>query len=828
MARMLRTKAQFFRGVVLTSLLALSSANARAAIWPSAVRRAERDLSQSDAAARLAAVAALSELPRAAARRLLLRALDDVDAQVQSSALELLLRLETPHVTESVVPWLSGSDKRLRLSAALALAVAPAPNAVPALGRALGDSDAEVRAAAASALGASQVESAVLPLLGHLDDSVPEVREAVANALGALGDARAVLPLIGKIEDPRPSVRATVARALGSLKDSRSSSALLLALRDSDRGVVIAVVRALGALGESAAVVPLAALLSNGPEPEARRALLLALGHIGSADAGQTLVKELAGDEAGREREAVLAALALTPSAFTQPLRDCVDSALDSALAEGCALGLSQAHDTASSARVRSALDRGRLSPKVGLAVLGKLGDARALSAALERLTVPDAETRAAAMDAAEALLSPKDADGRAVEPLARALSARNVSRPERLRLVGLLGRTGSERALPTLLPLLESVSDPALAESAAMALGAVPGKAAGRALLQALDADEMRVKRAAALSIRRSRSAELLGPLLTRLTRGGRSERALVYAALPGPIAGSQDDSLVARAAKLLDQTRGSERDELLEALAVSPRPAARAALLQLTNSADFGDRGKAAELLAARPDVAALARLARDSDARVRANAAWSLGFVAAGAAAAARPVLEQALKDREAAVIGNAAISLGRLSRANPEHATSALCGAILRDPRASVREQALRGLGLAHARCADGYPATLLGSDPRARVRRAAAELLLRSGPQGSDLRLLSRCQESDTHAMVSEACGGAAKPDATEIEPTTVLIVQSAGAEPTPGAPFALLWADGALRLGSADRRGGVYEPRAPLGAVESLPYAGGD
>src|SRR5689334_2317689 len=129
---------------------------AHAEIWPSATRRAERELASSDAAKRQAAVAGLAELPRAAARRLLLKALDDVDGQVASSALELLLRLETPNVTERVVPWLSGSDKRLRLSAALALAVAPAPAATPALSRALADSDAEVRAAAASALGASQ------------------------------------------------------------------------------------------------------------------------------------------------------------------------------------------------------------------------------------------------------------------------------------------------------------------------------------------------------------------------------------------------------------------------------------------------------------------------------------------------------------------------------------------------------------------------------------------------------------------------------------------------------------------------------------------------
>jgi HEAT repeat protein len=825
---MLRTKAQSFGCSVSLSILLLSGASSQAAIWPSAVARTERDLAASEVTVRLSAVAAATELPRAAARRLLLRALDDADPQVASSALELLLRLETQNVTERVVPWLSGPEKRLRLSAALALAVAPAASATPALGRALGDSDAEVRAAAAAALGASRADGAVLPLLGHLDDSVPEVREAVANALGAVGDARAVLPLIGKIEDPRPSVRAAVARALGALRDPRSGSALLLALRDSDKSVVIAVVRALGALGESAAVAPLAGLLSSGVDPDTRAAVLLALGRIASVEAGQVLVKQLATDEPGREREPALRALSLSPASFTAPLRACLDTALEPALAEGCALGLAEVHDAAASPNVRAALDRGRVSAKIGLSVLGRLGDARALSSALERLTVPDAETRAAAMDAAELLLSPKDADGRAVEPLARALAARAVSRPERLRLVGLLGRTGSERALSTLLPLLQSTSDPRLAESTAAALGSIPGRASAKALLAALASDEPRVRRAAALSIRRGRSPELLAPLLDLLARGGRADRALAYLALPGPISQSRDDALLARAAKLLERTLGSERDDLLEALGASPRAPIRAALLRLGGSADFGDRAKLAELLAAAPELLALTRLAKDSDARVRANAVWSLGFVPAGEAPTARATLLPALKDPDPAVVGNAAVSIGRLARGSADGAATALCGALLRDARSSVREQAVRGLALAHANCRDGAVAELLARDPRARVRRAAAELLLRAAPQAAERRLLASCQESDTHALVAETCAGPPRPEPSESEATSVFVVPSAGADATPGAAFALLWADGALRLGSADRRGGVHEPRAPKGAVELLPYAGGD
>jgi cellulose synthase operon protein C len=827
MARMRRARSLWF-GSALLALAVLNSSTARGAIWPSATRRAERELGSSEAAARQAAVASLAELPRASARRLLLLALEDTDSQVQSSALELLLRLETPDVTERVVPWLSGPDKRLRLSAALALAVAPAASATPALGRALGDSDAEVRAAAATALGASQSPDAVLPLLGHLDDSVPEVREAVAAALGALGDPRAVLPLIGKVEDPRPSVRTAVARALGALRDARSASALLLALRDSDRGVVIAVVQALGALGEGAAVAPFATLLASSPEPESRRALLTALGRIGSAAAGQVLVRELGSDEAGREREPVLAALSARPGSFTTQLRECLDSSLDSALSEGCALALSEAHDVASAARVRAALDRGRLSPKIGLAVLGKLGDTGSLSAALERLTAPDAETRAAAMDAAEALLSPREADGRAVEPLAKALVARGVSRAERLRLVELLGRTGSERALSTLLPLLEGESDPALAENAAQALGNIPGKTAAVALLSALDAEETRVKRAAALSIRRAESVELLAPLLSRFEGASRNERTFLALALFGPLAKTRDDALLARAIKLLDAARGGERDTLLEALARSDRRVARAALARLAASADVSDRAKLAEVSAAAPDAVVLERLLRDADARVRANAAWSLGFIGAEGSGPARAALGRALKDRDPSVIGNAAVSLGRLSRGQAKLAAAVLCGGLLRDERATVREQTLRGLALARASCSDGQPQQLLVRDPRARVRRAAAELLLRTSPGASEQRLLSRCQDSDPHALVAEACGAAARPDLTEVEPVTVLIVPVSRDEPTPGAPFALLFADGGLRLGVADRRGAVHAPRAAKGRFELLPYTGGD
>jgi HEAT repeat protein len=269
-------------------------------------------------------------------------------------------------------------------------------------------------------------------------------------------------------------------------------------------------------------------------------------------------------------------------------------------------------------------------------------------------------------------------------------------------------------------------------------------------------------------------------------------------------------------------------ERDELLEAVSASQRTPALRALLEASRSADPADRAKAAELLSAAADVPALSRLLGDADARVRANAAWSLGFASPSFASQAESLLRAALGDREADVVGNAAVSLGRLARGRPEYAAQLLCGDLLRDARASVREQTLRALSLARARCGDGYPGRLLMNDSRASVRRAAAELLLRGAPQAAERRLLWRCQEADVNAAVADACAGVPRPDVLETEPVTVLMVQTPGSEPTPRAPFALLWGDGTVRRGSADRRGGVHEPRAPQADPELLPYSGGD
>jgi hypothetical protein len=53
----------------------------------------------------------------------------------------------------------------------------------------------------------------------------------------------------------------------------------------------------------------------------------------------------------------------------------------------------------------------------------------------------------------------------------------------------------------------------------------------------------------------------------------------------------------------------------------------------------------------------------------------------------------------------------------------------------------------------------------------------------------------------------------------------VYIVPDHADLPRPGAPYALLFADGLLRAGSADRRGAVFDPAAPEGPIKLVALA---
>jgi cellulose synthase operon protein C len=248
------------------------------------------------------------------------------------------------------------------------------------------------------------------------------------------------------------------------------------------------------------------------------------------------------------------------------------------------------------------------------------------------------------------------------------------------------------------------------------------------------------------------------------------------------------------------------------------------------LSSSADADDRRKVAEAFAGHAKAEpTLVKLLADADAGVRANAAWALATV--GGAGAING-LATAVRDVDVAVAGNAALALARATtRAKqPSSATAPLCGA-LSDFRSYVRAAALTGL----RENAQSCPAPkrgradvirhILRRDKSWRTRLAAAKLVAARKAQGAagdlDKRALARCAAEDRDAGVAAQCArtGPVAARSAERHEVLVYVVPDGKTAPSPRAPFALVFADDAMRLGVADRRGAAFEIAAPEGAL---------
>ncbi|HEY2409626.1 MAG TPA: HEAT repeat domain-containing protein [Polyangiaceae bacterium] len=804
---------------LLLALILFDSASARAVIWPSAVEQVAKDLASHDATIRRRAAETLRTLPESAGKRLASAALDDADVDVRLLALDASLALGVSDVGERVLPWLTDSERRLREAAAEALAESPSARAVGPLSRSLADADPAVRGAAAVALGKSHAPDAVIALLGHLDDSVPEVRRDAAHALGELADARGVVPLIGKIEDSRPIVRSAVADALGELGDPRATSALLLKLRDPDETVRVAVLRALGRIRDPHGVATIAALLVDDPSPRVRSAVLEALAKIQSPEALHALRVELAFDEPGREREPVVDVLGSTGSRAVPELSGCLLAESNPSHADGCALALAATLDPNGESAIVDALRRGSIHALAALSALATLANRAALPSVLEYLTDSDVVVRRAALDATRALLDPTHPDGRAVEPLTRALAATHGDRSSQRALLELLGRTGSPRAVSALLPFARKSDDIGLRVRALDALGSLGEANQAEPLLAALDDESASVRMAAALALNRS-GVGRASAVLDRVQRAPLEARSVLALAVGGILARASDPAAAARVDALIAESRDGERDAWIEALGRMPGLEAVERLGKRLGQARAGaDRAKFAEALAAHPEARAIwTALLSDPERRVRANAVWAVGEVGT---AEDLPLLRARLGDSAPMVVANAAQALARVAKRHAVPVVNDICP-LLKDARSLARMAALRALRHVGARCADGQELSLLAHDRSDLVREAAA-MLLRDVPRagGADTLALERAAETDRSGAVAAACTSRMAPPAGS-QPAMVMVVPASEEVPKPSQPFALLRADGLVRFGLTDRRGELFELAAPGGELSLI------
>jgi HEAT repeat protein len=854
--------------VFALALASASPAPARAFVWPDVAERVERDLAAADPGTRRSAARELSALGATRGAPLALQALSDTDAEVRLAAADAAIHLRAAGATETAVAWLNAPDPRLRRKACEVARALPHPRAVAPLARTLGDPDPDVRGAAAEALGHQASGDAVPPLLGRLDDPAPAVRIQIVAALARLGDVRAVVPLVGKVQDSSPEVREAVARALGDLGDPRASSALVLALRDPNGDVRRDALGALGRMRASDAVDAIAPFVQD-RAPALRLAAIAALGRIASADAVRALVSALGtADDAGAsvERTPVRDALVAAGAAALPSLHAVLDRSPSPTAAASAAwvLGEMRAHNEAGA--IVAAMRRGALPTASALHALAGAGTAAEVPVVLEFVADPSPLVRAEALGAAAALLDPNRPDGRAVEPLAAALRDARPSAPERARIAALLGRTGAPRAAPLLVEIVKT-HDPALRLAAIDALGLLgqdratadpsgarapkdqprfgagapkdkPDAGPDGALLEALGSPDATVRLHAAIALSEAGGARARDALLAQLDGGDEVDRAAVLTALGGVLARAPTETAVAKLAEALDLAAGPERDAILEALGRAPLASAVRGLSAAAASAEPSDRRVVASLLAAhagdpgtRGAALALARgLLADGDATVRAQAAWSLGTlgdpsdlprleaVTRSGGAAGAPT-QAAAPAAAVDAASDAAAAIGRIaarSRA-PEAAARSLCP-LLSSPRPYVRANALAGVALAGARCADGAPERALLADDPSDEARAAAALALSRAPTAADARALERCARADPSGLVAARCrAAAAAPSRTHA--TLVFVYPEGAATPRPGSAYAMLLADGTLHAGTTDRRGAVFDPVAPEGEL---------
>lgn len=827
-------------GGLVTLAIALSSTVGHAFVWPNVPERIARSLASSDVSERRAAAKRISELPPELGVPLAQRALADADIDVRLLAAAAASAFSMPKAGDLVIGWLGEGDARLRRAACDVIRISPTDRSVVALGRVLGDPDPHVRVAAAAAMGSSGLSDAVSPLLGHLDDAAFEVRVEVARALGRLGDARAVVPLIGKVQDTAVEVRRAVARSLGELGDARATSALVIALQDGSQDVRIEAVKALGKLRSdeaTSAIVPLIETsAADAPLPvggvrmaqasagslDVRAAAYEALGRIGSEGAVRALIGALSKDDPSALRSPVRVALVQAGKPATPQLVAALSGAPTPATAAGAALVLGALHAKEGLVPTVRAMQRGALPLEHGLRALAALGSPDALPAVLELISDTDPAVRREAVRAASALLDPARPDGRAVDPARAMLLDAATPSDEKVSLVRLLGQTGSPRAQATLVSLAATKSR-SLRLAVLEALGASGTFApeAEAVLLGALDDEAPEVRLAAASSIARGGGGAVAGKLLERLSVAAEQDRGALALALAGALSRSTDAALVDRVAKVLPSTPDSARDGLLEGLGRMRGDASSKVLRQFVLS-NIDDRRKVAEALGGHPEAASvLSSMLGDADPSVRANAVWSLGAV--GKRDALAPIVKL-LSDPDVAVAGNAAGALGRIAARESAGADvrSALCGA-LSDGRPYVRANALTSLGLSGQRCDAGMVEGLLLRDRSEAVRMAVAGYLWTVNAAASPLpenvrRVFARCASEERSARVALQC--TRPPERVAGTDDVLVFVAPAGAdEPQSRAPYALVRGDGLIRMGMADRRGGLFEFSAPKGVI---------
>jgi HEAT repeat protein len=677
------------RRLLFTTLVACSITvpnRATGLDWAGKVQKDIRDLSSPNVQVRLRALRRVGRYTDHKVEPLLLKALRDIDPQVQRVAAALAAQRRILAAVPLLLRWLSHWDQAMRLSAATNLGDLGDPRAVRTLVRALADPEVKVRLEVIAALGKldSPDRVEVVPLLGRLRDTSSKVRKAAVEVLACKRDGRAVIPLMGRLDDSAREVRIAAITALGSLGDRKAGPSLVRLLRYPDHEVVSATIDTLGRLRYKGATEPLIDLLKGGSATHRDRTAS-ALGKIGTDLALRALVSGLATTTLRPSTTAALVEVGSRAAPFIADLLRDPRTPRDVAIA-----GV----NVARRARIRRAvpliiehLRLGKLPLHLLIETLGHIGDARAQRPLLELLGHASLDIRLTALQALDSVV-----DKRAAEPLVRLLD--DSSRKLRLRVIRYLGRLRSRLATARLIRVAKG-NDRALARAAVDALSRSRDPRAVPTLIGLLSHRDRTLRRMASQAVARIHDPRSVQPILTLCKDSLGSVRVTCLQALGGVLRGRTNDDAIGLLEKMIQgkdhavflaavDALGAMRDRRIAGLLIRRYPKLNTALQRKVLAVLGNNPGHAAAALTH------LLSALRTKEASLKSAAAWAIGKLRRPQAASQ---LMSAARDPDWQVRTNAVGALARLAQSGAQP----LFRMLISDPVPYVRANAILGLG-----------------------------------------------------------------------------------------------------------------------------------
>ena len=232
---------------------------------PEVQHKLEELLKDSNRQVRSAALTAIGEIDGELNIELIASLLLDGDLDVQSKAVDLLIKMRHPDTCKYLVRVLEDESEYTRRSAVEVLNEIADPSSIKDLLVAIGDSDWWVRSRACDALasiGGPRVLQAILKLIGDKDE---DIRRSAIEILNQTKDEQAVAHLITATRDADWWVSERAVDALAEI-GNKDAIPRLLEMLDGNPKAIPTVLKALGRIGDPS-VVPKIVTMFQRPDP---------------------------------------------------------------------------------------------------------------------------------------------------------------------------------------------------------------------------------------------------------------------------------------------------------------------------------------------------------------------------------------------------------------------------------------------------------------------------------------------------------------------------------------------------------------------------------